>query len=144
MKTNGPTVTVKMSCLNCTHEHSESYRVQGDSGHDVYCNHGDAKRRIGDTTWDTPAWCPLKPPDMSDSCTPRPPQPEWFGTGPGQWDSWWVDMHDPDVDPFVARASDGYCIRSLAKIVARDAVMECVPVAREGFPAPVGWGVVDK
>jgi hypothetical protein len=73
----GPNVTIAMSCHGCRHEHSESYRVQGDSGHDVYCTHPSAvaglhaqvpphhaatliKRTIGDTTWRTPDWCPLR------------------------------------------------------------------------------------
>lgn len=65
-KTNGPRVTLKMSCADCSHCENVPYRVQGDSGHDVYCrqpeaDHGHIKR-IGDTTWDTPGWCPLRPP----------------------------------------------------------------------------------
>lgn len=58
-KREGPRITIKASCLNCVHESSESYRVQGDSGHDVYCNVGSERRHIGDTTWNTPKWCPF-------------------------------------------------------------------------------------
>jgi hypothetical protein len=64
----GPNVTIAMSCHGCRHEHSESYAVQGDSGFKVYCTHPEAvalaagieRRRIGDTTWQTPGWCPLR------------------------------------------------------------------------------------
>jgi len=63
-KTNGPKVTVRLSCFDCQHCSSDSYRVQGDSGSSVYCKHSAyAPRYIGDTTWDTPAWCPLRPAD---------------------------------------------------------------------------------
>ena len=60
----GPEVTERRSCLNCQACKSESYHVQGDSGHDVYCTHpafqSDPKQRkfIGDSTWTTPSWCP--------------------------------------------------------------------------------------
>ena len=61
----GPRKTVTHSCFSCEACVSESYKVQGDSGHDVYCIHPKAlspnavKRFIADTSWDTPAWCPL-------------------------------------------------------------------------------------
>lgn len=66
-KREGPRVTLKASCFDCVHERSEHYAVQGDSGCDVYCAHPDvvatsrvqSRGRIGDTTWDTPDWCPL-------------------------------------------------------------------------------------
>jgi hypothetical protein len=54
-------VSVTAQCDGCAHVHSESYRVQGDSGHVVYCTRGGEERRIGDTTWNTPDWCPLLP-----------------------------------------------------------------------------------
>ncbi|WP_422923684.1 hypothetical protein [Singulisphaera sp. PoT] len=61
-QTNGPSVRIVLSCFNCKHETSESYRVQGDSGSDVYCTHPQCggKKRVGDTRWDTPDWCPLR------------------------------------------------------------------------------------
>lgn len=67
MKKSGPTLTVKASCFNCSHEYSESYAVQSDSGCRVFCEHPTvlsesalgSRKRIGDTTWDTPSWCPL-------------------------------------------------------------------------------------
>lgn len=60
MKTPGPKLKVDASCFDCTYERSEGYRVQGDSGHDVYCDHpNDPGKRIGDTTWTTPEWCPI-------------------------------------------------------------------------------------
>lgn len=60
MKRNGPRVTLELSCFDCAHEHSESYAVQGDSGHDVSCKHPSlvAPKRVGDTAWRTPVWCP--------------------------------------------------------------------------------------
>jgi hypothetical protein len=60
----GPTTTITRSCLDCTYCKSVRYACQGDSGSDVYCHHparkGDAY--IGDTTWRTPAWCPVLAP----------------------------------------------------------------------------------
>lgn len=68
MKIEGPKIRIDASCSECRHEHSESYAVQGDSGHTVYCTHPlsacqagakDGRKVIGDTTWQTPKWCPL-------------------------------------------------------------------------------------
>jgi hypothetical protein len=62
MKREGPLVTLELSCDGCAHEKSVWYQVQSDSGHKVYCTHPSVKKkRIGDTNWDTPAWCPLWP-----------------------------------------------------------------------------------
>ena len=62
-KREGPRVRIDASCFDCAYECSESYAVQGDSGHDVYCTHpdvpGERAKHIGDTTWNTPEWCPL-------------------------------------------------------------------------------------
>ena len=63
-KVNGPRITVKLSCFDCRHCESESYAVQGDSGMQVYCCHPsavsiDGARRIGDSDWQTPMWCPF-------------------------------------------------------------------------------------
>ncbi|WP_089215525.1 hypothetical protein [Sphingopyxis indica] len=57
----GPRVTVKASCFECRHCVSESYRVQSDSGSNVYCAHPDfeQRKRVGDTRWETPDWCPV-------------------------------------------------------------------------------------
>lgn len=55
----GPSISITASCSGCRYEHCESYRVQGDSGHDVSCTHPEGKGYVGDTTWRTPAWCPL-------------------------------------------------------------------------------------
>jgi hypothetical protein len=58
MKT-GPIIMVKKSCSGCVYELSESYACQGDSGHDVFCNHPIAgKQYVGDSVWRTPEWCP--------------------------------------------------------------------------------------
>ncbi len=61
-KQNGPRVRIDASCFDCEYERSERYVVQSDSGSDVYCVHPDVelrRRRVGDTTWHTPKWCPL-------------------------------------------------------------------------------------
>jgi len=57
----GPKVRVEASCSDCVHCRNDRYVCQGDSGFDVSCGHPDVKgdRRIGDTTWKTPAWCPF-------------------------------------------------------------------------------------
>lgn len=58
----GPKITLSVSCFGCQYEKSESYRCQGDSGQNVYCTHSALTERtyVGDTRWDTPAWCPVK------------------------------------------------------------------------------------
>lgn len=65
MKQEGPTITTKGSCLDCKHCRSESYQCQGDSGSIVSCSHPalELSRRIGDTTWRTPDWCPVPKPE---------------------------------------------------------------------------------
>ena len=56
-KREGPKVTISYSCMECIHERSERYVCQGDSGCGVSC--ALTSKRIGDTTWETPDWCPL-------------------------------------------------------------------------------------
>lgn len=65
----GPKVTVRRSCSDCKACNSESYAVQGDSGHYVYCEHPSLPERkyIGDTRWDTPGWCPAAAPTTQPS-----------------------------------------------------------------------------
>lgn len=60
----GPNVTVKRRCSDCKACNSESYAVQGDSGHYVYCEHPSLpeSKYIGDTNWNTPHWCPVSAP----------------------------------------------------------------------------------
>lgn len=54
-------ITIKKSCIPCECEMSESYAIQGDSKCKVYCIHPMVgKKYIGDTTWTTPDWCPVK------------------------------------------------------------------------------------
>lgn len=56
----GPNIIIKADCYGCLHCRSEYYAVQGDSGHDVYCDHPEApEKHVGDTSWRTPEWCPL-------------------------------------------------------------------------------------
>lgn len=97
--------------------------------------------------------------DLESACTPRKPEPEWFE----KWDSWWIrvtggkyggtvdivsvvsvyQLHK-DSDPWVER--DGWCITVDGYFFNNNSIyvddIECVPVDREGFPAPVGWHVV--
>jgi hypothetical protein len=63
----GPRIRIEMSCFDCDYCVSESYRVQGDSGSDVYCLHpsivptaATPRKYIGDSSWSTPIWCPLR------------------------------------------------------------------------------------
>ncbi len=60
-KQDGPKLRITASCSDCVYVASTSYAVQGDSGFHVSCTHPKAPepKRIGDTTWDTPKWCPL-------------------------------------------------------------------------------------
>ncbi len=73
-KRNGPKLTIAATCQGCVYEHTESYCVEDgndvDSGVNVYCGNDRAVssaptraknglRHVGDTTWATPAWCPL-------------------------------------------------------------------------------------
>lgn len=58
----GPHVWIKATCSGCVHERSERYVVQGDSGSIVSCAHpSEPGKSVGDTTWETPGWCPLLP-----------------------------------------------------------------------------------
>ena len=56
----GPRVIVRRRCGECKACSSASYRCQSDSGSSVYCEHPSLPKRkyIGDTTWETPGWCP--------------------------------------------------------------------------------------
>lgn len=71
---DGPEVTIDVSCSGCKHERSRRYRVQGDSGRDVFCAHpsaqspddgevfdGERVRFVADSRWTTPKWCPMYP-----------------------------------------------------------------------------------
>lgn len=83
--------------------------------------------------------------DIESACAPRPPKPEWFGEAPGKWDCWMIRL-----------TSNWFLIRGAKTIkqgrqiydemsddfFSMDSIAECVPVTREGFPAPVGWSVV--
>jgi len=64
---SGPSVTVKRSCWGCKHCHTERYCVEEDSGNYVSCTHphfGTKIKYIGDTSWDTPDWCPVAPSEV--------------------------------------------------------------------------------
>ncbi len=55
----GPRLKVVASCHGCQYVRSKYYAVQNDSGYKVECVHPAGWGRIGDTTWDTPEWCPF-------------------------------------------------------------------------------------
>ncbi len=60
----GPRLMVVSSCLGCAYVLTTSYRVQGDSGTYVFCAHSahaGIPRKVGDTNWTTPEWCPELP-----------------------------------------------------------------------------------
>lgn len=87
--------------------------------------------------------------DLTDATTPRPPKAEWFGTGPGQWDSWWVK--ESLVNGQKGSSGVWVSVRVDGLFIGHDGFVPswmiediecCVPVAREGFPCPVGWDVV--
>lgn len=87
---------------------------------------------------------------LTGACTPRKPQPEWFGTGPGQWDAWWIRTTTPRTSPRVVygvgqRIQHGEIVLSLSEDDSRipfRVIIECLPVLREGY-GPVGWQVVE-
>lgn len=78
----GPKVTVKRRCSDCKACNSESYAVQGDSGHYVYCGHPSLpeSKYIGDTNWNTPHWCPVSAPTTQ-------PAPQQEAQEPVAWQS---------------------------------------------------------
>lgn len=86
---------------------------------------------------------------LADACTPRPPKPEWFGFGPGQWDSWWVKWKDGTSTWIysVKVAENGFWdwkdCEGLDIWDRVDDMVLCLPVARECYPAPVGWQVLE-
>lgn len=77
---------------------------------------------------------------FEQACEPRPPKPGWFGTGPGQWDSWWLIPAEKTV---FTNQGEGKVARNCTSIdCTRIALV--LPVAREGYPAAVGWKVVGE
>lgn len=88
--------------------------------------------------------------DLEAACTPRPPQPEWFGTGPGQWDTWWIKRKGENKYGYAHNArvitvdwsDEKYALIATGESCVFSLIESCVPVAREGFSAPVGWHVV--
>lgn len=95
---------------------------------------------------------------IQDACTPRPPKPEWFGTpfdaegkATGKWDAWWLDgvgvlrhCRMDELNPSRIQGVDEAKELASCRLSGRFAVISCVPIAREDFPAPVGWQVVEK
>lgn len=56
--TEGPKLQLRASCFACRYCRTESYEIQSDSGSIVICSKEKGKR-IGDTSWKTPDWCPF-------------------------------------------------------------------------------------
>lgn len=58
----GPRVTLQMSCMGCVFEREVRHWRRDDPGTDVYCSHPELKEYglVGDSTWNTPSWCPLR------------------------------------------------------------------------------------
>lgn len=77
---------------------------------------------------------------FEQACEPRAPKPEWFGTGHGQWDSWMI-WSQSTMSWELWRDSQEHS--GLRKYGLRD-IQSCIPVARTGYPAPVGWQVVGE
>lgn len=59
---DGPSQTLELSCFRCNYCETERYIRQSDTGVSVSCKHPsfEFNREIGDTSWLTPNWCPLK------------------------------------------------------------------------------------
>lgn len=93
---------------------------------------------------------------LTDATTPRPPQAEWFGTGPGQWGDWyiaWVGHDNIERELLVRNAQ--YCDESMLPRITWDnpgdtikgslgfdVIIACKPIARKGC-APAGWQVLE-
>lgn len=80
------------------------------------------------------------------ACEPRAPKPEWFGTGEGQWDAWWIMtwgvLRNVRLDDDGSLEGDNEAGELVSMYF--DPTCNVVPVAREGFPTPVGWKVVGE
>lgn len=79
---------------------------------------------------------------FEQACEPRAPKAEWFGTGPGQWDRWMVGRRR-------TRGRKSWVMWTVSTHTWMPgywptAKTVVVPVAREGYPAPVGWQVVGE
>ena len=90
---------------------------------------------------------------LEDATTPRKPEPEWFD----RWPSWWIDVGDGG--DFYRAGENSQWMREEVK--GRDCMRfreyghlrlsfdlsnagtKCLPVAREGYPAPAGWQVLE-
>lgn len=85
---------------------------------------------------------------FEQACEPRPPKAEWFGTGPGQWDAWWVQTTGGRqcLMRNVAYTVDstGGWLETKDECWKVMYVAGVIPVAKEGYPAPVGWQVVGE
>lgn len=124
----GPSVTVKRSCMGCKYERSQSYRVQGDSGHDIFCDHPEAGgKTVGDTNWSTPDWCPAAPPPPSLHREPMEADREAAGNA---WYKTWGKSHMEDriMAIFEGRADDS----PLVQAFMRHRLAFSTPAASEG------------
>jgi hypothetical protein len=80
-KMQGPKVTISLSCSECEHCKNESYTCQSDSGVDVYCVYPNTfdsvagcRKRVGDSNWNTPQWCPLRKAAIDKAIAEIPPR----------------------------------------------------------------------
>ncbi len=56
----GPQFSLNASCYGCVHVRGVNYVEPGRAGCKIYCDHPDRPgRRVGDSDWSTPSWCPL-------------------------------------------------------------------------------------
>ena len=86
---------------------------------------------------------------LEDATTPREPEPEWFGTGPRQHPAWWIKAGRYRTVLYGCRVRwNGSVPVALRSDNATDIPWEeleaVVPVELEGYPAPVGWQVLER
>lgn len=87
--------------------------------------------------------------EFQDATTPREPEPEWFGTGPCQHPAWWIKAGRYRTVLYGCRVrwngSVPVAIRSdNATDIPWEELEAVVPVELEGYPAPVGWQVLER
>jgi len=59
-ESNGPSVTIKLSCIGCIHRKLERDDFPNDPGWDRVCTHNGSRRDLGIGDH-MPNWCPLMP-----------------------------------------------------------------------------------
>ncbi len=142
----GPKVTVKRRCSDCKACNSESYAVQGDSGHYVYCEHPSLPERkyIGDTNWNTPHWCPVAAPTTQPAPQQeaRPVTPYTCPKCHALWLHWPAEQSGFGMDTLNCRSTThcDYCEKGGVEQLER---LERVPAAlkapQQEAQEPVGY-----